>query len=105
TVDLDSVTEANGTYTATMTVRRAGPSEGNNDWAWSSALWQKLELHDAKGNKYYTTGPNSHNGGQGGVATLSVSFTPDDRRGRGATGPKPGPPTKLVLNEWVVVNH
>ena len=108
-IELDAVTEdANqkGTYLVTLTAKKLTPGDPDRgeDYAWGQNLWQRLELSDEKGNKYFCYGPNTHNP-NGGTVQLVVAFGPEDRRtGRPATV-KFGPPKKLVLNEWLTVTH
>jgi hypothetical protein len=84
-LEVESVTEAGGNYTAVLTIRRLGTSNPN-DYSWAYNQWQKLDLVDANG----------------GVANVTVMFTPTGVRGQSA---KPGPPVKLIFNEWVTVTH
>ena len=103
-IDLDSVTEANGHYTVSLTIKKLGVSDPNNvDYSWSSNIWQKLELIDAQGQKYRTYGPNNINQNVNTVQ-MTVQYGPDNRG-----GPKPavklGPVVKLVFNEWLSVTH
>jgi hypothetical protein len=99
-LDVESVTEQNGNYTAAITLRRIGGNQ--NDFSWSYNQWQKLELVDAKGLKYRANQQNFNGGGNGGVAQITVMFSPTGIRGQTA---KPGPPAKLIFNEWVTVTH
>lgn len=109
-LDIESVTEdANqkGVYLVTMTAKRRGTSDPNNrsndDYYWSNSLWQRMEMTDEKGNKYFCYGPSNHTN-NGGTVTLMLQFGPDDRR-TGRAGTKPGAPAKLVLNEWLTITH
>lgn len=102
-LDIDSVTEANGQYTVSLTARQlggGGNEDDPNDYNWNATIGQRLELVDEKGNKYRNYGPNINNA-NGGLS-MTVQFGPDDRRGRPA---KIGPPAKLVFNEWLSVTH
>lgn len=107
-LDLDGVTgggnngPGGGMYTASMTVRKLGPQDPNfPDYAWSSNIWQRVDLIDADGNKYRNFGPSNLNQNLGTV-TMTVQFSPSDRRGMPQ---KFGPPVRLVLNEWVQSAH
>jgi hypothetical protein len=103
-IDLDSVTEANGQYTVTLTIRRLTPAEDHNDmWSWSNNIWQKMELHDAAGNKYRSFGPNSMNNNGTGTVQMTIQYGANNR-GPGPA-PKLGPVVKLVYNEWQSVTH
>jgi hypothetical protein len=103
-IDLDSVTEAGGNYTVTLTVRRLSAPEDHNDmYSWSNNIWQKLELVDAAGNKYRSFGPNSINNNGTGTVTMTIQYGVNNR-GPGPA-PKLGPVVKLVYNEWQSVTH
>jgi hypothetical protein len=95
-----------GVYLVALNAKRRGPTDPdrNDHYAWSQSLWQRLELCDDKGNKYFCYGPTHHNNNNETVQ-LVLQFGPDDRRtGRPAPN-KLGPPAKLVLNEWLTVTH
>jgi hypothetical protein len=107
-VDVESVAEdANqkGTYLVNIVAKRVTPVDPNRgeDYAWSNNLWQRLELTDDKGNKYFCYGPSTHNN-NGGAVQLVVSFGSQDRR-TGRPGPKLGAPTKLTITEWQTITH
>ena len=109
-VDLEEVKEdANqkGIYVASFTVKRLGQVDPNrgDDWNWSNTLWQKMELTDDKGNRYFCHGPTVHNNNGTGTVKMAVQFGTDDRRFGRPNTVKFGPPVKLVLNEWVTVTH
>lgn len=104
TVELtyDSMTEANGQYTVTFTVKKLGQQDPNNiDYNWSNTVWQKIELLDADGKKYHTYGPNAINN-NGVSVQLTVPFGKTNRRGEAE---KLGPPVKFVVNEWLQVTN
>ena len=105
---VDEDANQKGVYLVSLVAKRRGQADpgqirGNEDYVWSQSLWQRMELFDEKGNKYFCYGPTVHNNNPGAVQ-LVVQFGPDDRR-TGRPGPKLGPPTKFVLNEWVTTNH
>jgi hypothetical protein len=102
-VDLESVTAANGGYSAALTIRRLGGIDPNNPdtYNWTNNIHQKVELIDAQGNKYRSNWPNMSNANQGSV-TMTVPFHSMDRRGMVQ---KLGPPVRLVVNEWVQSTH
>ncbi|HYH65078.1 MAG TPA: hypothetical protein VD866_10325 [Urbifossiella sp.] len=101
-VDLESVTAANGGYSAAMTIRKLGALDPNNhDFSWIQNVHQKVELFDAAGNKYRANWANMSNQNQMSV-TMTVPFHPMDRRGMMQ---KLGPPVRLVVNEWVQATH
>lgn len=101
-VVFDSMTEAGGQYTATLTVKRLDVQDPNNiDYNWSNTVWQKLELQDATGKKWNTYGPNQINN-NGASVGLVVPFHKQNRRGEEE---KLGPPVKLVINEWLQITN
>lgn len=101
-VEVDAVTGANGGYSATLTIRKLGGQDPNNpDYNWSNSIWQKVELLDDAGNRYRNYGPSSINTNPGWVS-MTLPFQSMDRRG---APQKFGPPTRLVVNEWVQAVH
>ena len=105
-VTLDSVTEVMGQpgqFTVVVTVSKLGVEDQNNiDYNWSNSIWQKLELVDASGKKYFTYGPNQINNTNGQSVQLTLPFSTNNRQGQPE---KLGPPVKFVLNEWLQVTH
>jgi hypothetical protein len=102
-VELESVTAANGGYSAAMTIRRVGVQDPNNydPFGWTNNIHQRVELIDAQGNRYRSNWPNMSNSNQSAV-TMTVPFHTMDRRGMMQ---KLGPPVRLVVNEWVQATH
>lgn len=95
-----------GVYVVTLSAKRRGDTDPdrNDHYMWSQSVWQRLELSDEKGNKYFCYGPTSHNINNESVQ-LVLQFGPEDRRtGRPAPN-KLGPPAKLVLSEWLTITH
>jgi hypothetical protein len=108
-IELEAVEEdANqkGLYVVNLTAKKLTPGDPNRgeDYNWSNYIWQKLELTDDKGNKYFCYGPNTINN-NGSSVQMVMQFGPDDRRTGRPAAVKPGPPAKLVLNEWLTVTH
>src|SRR5205823_940290 len=103
-LEVDSVTEANGQYSVSLTVKKlvTGPND-QNDYNWTNNIWQRLELVDDKGNRYRSYGPNTFNNNGNHTVQLVVPFGQDGRGGRAPA--KLGPPVKLVFNEWSSVTH
>jgi hypothetical protein len=103
---VDEDANQKGVYLVSLVAKKRGPSDPNrNDmYTWSQSLWQRMELFDDKGNKYFCYGPTVHNNNNPGAVQLVVQFGPEDRR-TGRPGPKLGPPAKFVLNEWLTVTH
>jgi hypothetical protein len=108
-IDVETIEEdANqkGVYVVNLTAKRVTPVDPNRgeDYAWSNNLWQRMELSDEKGNKYFCYGPNVHNN-NGGSIQLVVQFGAEDRRRGGPAPNKLGPPTKLTITEWQTTTH
>lgn len=103
----DEDSNQKGVYIVSFTAKRLTPSDPNrnDDYIWSNSLWQRLELTDEKGNRYFCSGPTAQNNNGQGMVTLTVQFTPDDRRFGRQNPNKPGPPVKFTLNEWLTVTH
>jgi hypothetical protein len=103
---LDEDANRKGFYTVSFTAKKLGQNDPNrNDfYQWSNTLWQRIELLDDKGNKYFAYGPSTHNN-NGQTVQLVMQFGTEDRRtGRPGTA-NFGPPTKFVINEWLTVSH
>jgi hypothetical protein len=101
TIDIDQVTAGNNwgngmMYQIQMSVKEDSNSP-NNDYAWANSLQHRLELMDAKGNKYWTWNSNLWNRGAR-FANGSIWFRPPD-------GVQIGPPVKLVYNQWTSLQH
>lgn len=109
-IDLEGVDEdpnQKGVYRVSFTAKRQGPLDPNrnDDYQWSNSLWQRLELTDEKGNRYFCHGPTTQNNNGLGTVQLVAQFGPDDRRTGRQNPAKPGPPAKFTLNEWLTVTH
>lgn len=94
-LDIESLVENNNQYALSVTVKKLGAQGNEHDYAWSNNVWQKLELHDEKGQKLRNYGANNQNNTPN-VVQMSMTFSRDDRNGK-----KPGKPVKLVYNEWI----
>jgi hypothetical protein len=96
-LDFEDISEGpNKVYQVKMTVRRTGQNHAN-DYTWSNSLYQRLELCDAKGNKYQPRGY-----GQANFSPTSVSGT--FQFGDPGNG-QVGPPVKLVYYTWITLQH
>lgn len=108
-MELESVEEdANqkGTYLVSFTAKKLAPGdpERGEDYSWSQNLWQRVELLDDKGNKYFCYGPNTHEN-NGGTVKMVLVFGTEDRRRGGPAQAKFGPPKKLQLIQWLTITH
>ena len=87
-------TQAGKQYQVRMTVNEEGKE---NDWNWMNTLYQRIELHDEKGNKFQTYGTSFGGNGAGG---MQVTFTYGY-----SGGPKMGVPTKLIFYAWTMIQY
>ena len=84
-----------GGFTVALTAKQLRPNP--EDYTWSSAFPQKLEAYDATGRKYLNGGVSAQQQGPGSTS-VTVQFASPE-------GKKLGPPTKLVLVEWLSVQR
>jgi hypothetical protein len=95
-IEIDEVKEQGKQVTIRATARRGG-TENQHDYSWTNSLAQRVELHDAKGEKYQSMGFNWDNGTP---ASVSGTFQFSD-----AGNAKLGKPAKLVYYNWVMSQH
>jgi hypothetical protein len=95
-----------GVYTANVTARNRTPVDPRrgDDYMWAQNIQQRLELADEKGNRYFSYGLQQSNHTPGGFQ-MTMMFGPEDRRTGRPAPVKVGPPTRLVLTEWLTVTH
>jgi hypothetical protein len=101
-IDLAQVTVNNWgngkLYQFQMTVKEESEMTTPNwDYTWGNSLQHRLELYDAKGNKYLVWSSNLWNRGPR-LASGMIQFRPPDNV-------VIGPPVKLVFNRWVSLAH
>src|SRR5262249_41521351 len=66
---------------------------GGVDYSWTNSLYQRLELQDARGNKFPSWGSSWGSSGANHV-TMTLTYT--------TVGPgNPGDPTKFIYQPWV----
>ena len=103
-IDVESVSEAGGNWTANVTFRKLGANpEEEQDYNWMNNLFQRLELVDEHGVKFQNYGANSINQETPGVVKMTGQFGANDRRNGKAV--KMGAPAKLIFNDWITVTH
>jgi len=95
-IEIDEVKEQGKQVTIRATARRGG-TENQHDYSWTNSLAQRVELYDAKGEKYVSQGFNWDNG-----TPASVSGTFQFADGGNA---KLGKPAKLVYYNWIMSQH
>jgi hypothetical protein len=96
-LEIAEVKEAAGkTYHIVMTARRNGKDQGN-DYTWTNSLHQRIELTDAKGQKFQSHGFNWVNGTP---TTVNGTFM----FGEGGNAAM-GKPHKLTYYGWVTMQH
>ena len=67
-----------------------------NDFNWMNNIYQRLELLDAKGEKYQINGTNWH-GSNGNSVTLTLTYS--------SGGGKMGDPDRFIFQHWVTRQH
>lgn len=72
-------------------------TNSNQDYTWTNSVHQRLELFDAKGNKYYPQGYNWENSTPTHVQAAFLFGTNGE--------PQFGPPVRLVYNHWALMHH
>lgn len=78
-----------------MTITEA--TDNPNDYTWMNALYQRIELQDAKGNKFQVVGSGWGNNAPGTVQ-MTLTFSPQGNA-------KVGPPDKLIYYSWTTLQH
>ena len=72
-------------------------NKGNqNDYNWMNNIYQRLEMVDAKGEKFQQFGTNWH-GSNGNSVTLTMTYGPN--------GKKMGDPDRFLFQHWVTRQH
>jgi hypothetical protein len=84
-------------YQIKLTVRNTASNAGQ-DYNWINSIYQRLELHDAKGNKYGSQGISSSENNSPGQVQATFQF---GNNGNAALGP----PVKLVYIHWALMQH
>jgi hypothetical protein len=71
--------------------------ENPNDYTWMNTMYQRIELQDAKGNKYQVTGTHWHNNGPN-FAQMTWTYVPPPN------GKVEGP-AKFIFHQWSTLPH
>ncbi len=72
--------------------------ENPNDYTWMNTMYQRIELLDAKGNKYQVNGTNWHNNGPNFVQmTWTYGLPPNVAKVEG--------PAKFIFHQWTTLPH
>src|SRR5262249_51762123 len=91
-LQIDEVKDNKNTVQIKVSIRNTSPN-AQQDYSWANSVHQRMELLDAKGNKFYSQGYNNwENGSTGYVQGTFVYGT----NGDGSVGP----PARLVFNHW-----
>ncbi len=95
-LQIESVTEAKDkqSYQVKMVVRNLVKNT-NPDYTWANSVHQRIELFDAKGNRYF---PNGYNWDNNTPTTVNATFM-FSSNGQ----PRFGPAVKLVYNHWTIL--
>jgi hypothetical protein len=92
----DVTAQANKQYQIKLHVTEDN-KENPNDWTWMQTLFQRIELQDAKGNKFQVYGTHWNNSSPNNVqVTLTYGAPPNI---------KTGPPSKFIFQEWKTLQH
>jgi len=87
-------------YQLKLSLRETRP-EAPHDYSWVSSLAQRLELVDAKGNKYASRGYSWNETTPNSVKGATFNFAGDNL----ANNVQPGPPAKLIYYNWLRRDH
>ena len=90
---IESVTESGNSVTITLNAKQLHPNP--EDYSWANTVYQRMEVHDAKGIKFLPTSTNNQNQAPGSVSMTVIFSSPE--------GKKAGKPSTLVLVEWIAV--
>jgi hypothetical protein len=98
-VTVEDVKEQNNKtqYHVKMGIRNTASNAGQ-DYSWTNSVHQRIELFDAKGNRWHPQGYNWESSSTGHV---QATFMFGNNGGPVA----PGPPAKLVYNHWNLMQH
>lgn len=95
-IQIDEVKDNKTSFSIKMTVRN-NAKNANQDYSWTNSVHQRLELVDAKGNKYHSHGYNWENSSPANISATFMFGT----NGNAALGP----PARLVYNQWSMMQH
>lgn len=84
-------------YQVKMNITNDEAAQNPNDWSWQNSLYQRIELHDAKGNKFMNNGSSWGSNGAGQV-NLTLFYMPPNNV-------KAEKPSKLIFNDWTTMVH
>jgi hypothetical protein len=88
--------QANGQYQVKFTVKR---DSKENDYYWMNNLYQRLELHDAKGNKFRSYGSSWGNSGPNFVNMTLTYRHPTNAKGKDAE------PARFLFQQWTTAHQ
>jgi hypothetical protein len=83
-----------GQYQIKFTVKR---DSKDNDYSWMNNLYQRVELRDAKGNKFQSWGSSWGNSGPN-FATVTLTYRKPNVAGA-------GDPKKFIFQKWTTAHH
>jgi hypothetical protein len=85
-------------YHVKLTVRNTAPNAAQ-DFSWTNSVHQRIELLDAKGQRYMSQGFNWYNAAPGPGSIQAVFMFGNNGKA------DLGPPARLVYYDWSVVQH
>jgi len=99
TLHVEEVTAIKNTNQISVRLTFNEDNGGNpNDYSWQNAIYQRLEVQDAKGNKFQLYGTNWGNSGPNSLQ-MTLTYAPMN------PNQKPEGDVKLVFQEWKVIQH
>jgi hypothetical protein len=99
TIIIEEVTAVPNTNQISVKMTFNEDTGGNpNDYSWQNSIYQRVELQDAKGNKYQLTGTNWGNS-NGTSMQMTLSWSPMDPT------KKVEGDAKLIFQEWKILQH
>lgn len=93
----DVVEEAGPRYQIKMNITNDEGKATPNDYSWQNSLHQRIEVHDAEGNKFQNNG-SSWGGSGAGQVNMTLHYVPPGNV-------KAGKPSKLIYYNWKTLQH
>jgi hypothetical protein len=99
TIHVEEVTAVPNTNQISVRLTFNEDTGGNpNDYSWQNSIYQRLEVQDAKGNKFQLYGTNWGNSGPNSLQ-MTLTYAPMN------PNQKPEGDVKLIFQEWKVMQH
>jgi hypothetical protein len=99
TLHVEEVTAVPNTNQISVRLTINEDTGGNpNDYSWQNSIYQRIEVQDAKGNKFQLYGTNWGNSGPNSLQ-MTLTYAPMN------PNQKPEGDVKLIFQEWKVIQH